>query len=384
MRILYDHQAFTYQKFGGVSKCFSELIANMPPEVKTKIAVRESDNVHLLESDLSTGIKRAKMDYRRWKNIFPFKGSGIILRSLDKLGILRTAETENLKYSIELLKKKEYDVFHPTFFDPYFLKYIENKPWVLTVHDMMPELFPKYFKQDDMQIEFKKKYLNQAAAIIAVSENTKKDIVRHLGISEERITVVYHGGPTREIVKAPSLIAAPYFLYVGAREYYKNFPQTLEDFADFHHNYAEVKLVCTGSGFTSLEKKRIQELGLSDAILHICANEHEMKVLYANAVAFIYPSLYEGFGMPILEAFAYGCPALLNHRSCFPEIAANAGVYFDSEPGKSNLSEIMKKIYLLSNEDRKVIAERGFDRLRDFSWKTSAEKLANVYRDICL
>ena len=86
--------------------------------------------------------------------------------------------------------------------------------------------------------------------------------------------------------------------------------------------------------------------------------------------------------MPILEAFAYGCPVLLNNKSCFPEIASDAGIYFESEPGKSNLPEVLDKIYSLSIEERNIIIERGFVRLRDFSWEKSAEKLASVYRNI--
>ena len=382
MKILYDHQAFTFQRFGGVSKCFCELIGNMPDDVEAQIAVRESDNVHLRESQLCTAIGEPGMNIRKWKAMLPFKGSGLIYRTLMRMGCLTTAETMNKACSEELLRKGDFDVFHPTFFDPYFLRYIGKKPWVITVHDMMPELFPEYFGLKNEQIVFKKKYLNEAAAIIAVSEQTKKDVVRLLGIREEKITVVYHGGPEREEIKSPSMIDAPYILYVGTRNAYKNFPQTLADFADFHRLHPEVKLVCTGGDFTVVEQAMIEKLNIKEAVAHVAANDREMKVLYAHAVAFVYPSLYEGFGMPILEAFAYGCPVLLNHRSCFPEIAADAGIYFDSEPGKSNLTEMMERVYRFSDEERKAWVEKGYQRLGDFSWKASAEKLAGVYREV--
>ncbi len=382
MKILFDHQAFTFQRFGGVSKCFCELISNMSSDIDTEIAVKESDNVHLIESALCHDIKQPKMNRRKWKGLFPFKGSGVAFRTLAKIGLLTASEEVNQKYSIEKIKKGDFDVFHPTFFDPYFLKYIGDKPWVITVHDMMPELFPEYFNQRNEQIVFKKKYLGKAAAIVAVSEQTKADLVRLLGISKERITVVYHGGPKKEYVGEPSMIDAPYFFYVGTREAYKNFPQTLVDFADFHQMHPEVKLVCTGGCFTLVERKMIEKLNIVDAVIHIRANGHDMKVLYAHAVAFIYPSLYEGFGMPILEAFAYGCPVLLNNKSCFPEIAADAGIYFESEPGKSNLVRIMEYIYSLSEVERKEIVEKGYLRLGDFSWEKSAEKLANLYSKV--
>lgn len=382
MKILYDHQAFTFQRFGGVSKCFCELISNMPANVKTEIAVRESDNVHLREAHLCPHVAEPIMNWRKWKSMFPFKGSGLLLRILQGIRLLPATEVRNERYAIQLLKQGDFDVFHPTFFSPYFLKYIGKKPWVITVHDMMPELFPEYFGTSDEQIVFKRKYLSQASAIVAVSEQTKADIVRLLGIPKERITVVYHGGPDREDISEASLIDAPYFLYVGTRAGYKNFPQTLVDFADFYMKHTDVKLVCTGDKFTHEELAMIDKLGIKDAFVQIHADDKEMKLLYAHAIAFVYPSLYEGFGMPILEAFAYGCPVLLNHRSCFPEIATDAAIYFDSEPGKSNLPETMEKIYCASNGERQDIINKGYQRLADFSWKKSAEKLAKLYNDV--
>lgn len=383
MKILYDYQAFTFQRFGGVSKCFCELIANMPSEVETKIAVKESENVHLWSTHLNLpSLKKPNWNLRKWKVKYPMRGSRKVYNFLMRMRLLETEETKNYSYVIQLLKEGDYDVFHPTSFNPYFLKYIGNKPWVITVHDMMPELFPQYFNQNDQQIAFKKKYLNSASAIIAVSKQTKKDIIRLLNISEEKITVVYHGGPEKEVITEPSLVDAPYFLYVGTRNGYKNFPQTLSDFSVFNKLHPKVKFVCTGGDFTLVEKKMIAKLGLEDMVVHFYADEHDMKVLYSNAIAFIYPSLYEGFGMPILEAFAYGCPVLLNNKSCFPEIAAEAGIYFDSEPGRSNLPAAMEKTYSLSNDEKNKIIETGYRRLDCFSWKRSAKMLAAVYSNV--
>ena len=380
MKVLYDHQAFTFQRFGGVSKCFCELISNMPADISTEIAVKESENVHLMESHLCPLIKMPKLNHSKWKKMFPFKGSGIIYRILMRLGLISTQETVNKHYAIQKLKEQHFDVFHPTFFDSYFLKYIGNKPWVITVHDMMPELFPDYFNQNDEQIQFKRKYLNKASAIVAVSEQTKKDIVRLLNIPAEKITVIYHGGPKREAVNNPSIVDSLYILYVGTRNAYKNFPQTLKDFAAFHNKHSEVKMVCTGGGFTADERKMIEDLKVKDAVLHIPASGFEMKILYAHALAFVYPSLYEGFGMPILEAFAYGCPVLLNNKSSFPEIASDAGIYFESEPGKSNLPEVLERFFSINNQERKRIISKGYKRLEFFSWDMSVKKLINLYK----
>lgn len=383
MKILYDHQAFTMQKYGGVSRCFCELISQMPDGVETEIAVKQSDNVHLLESHLCEGLlDPLSINSRTWKEKFRFRGSGKIFDALSKCGLLRTMDEANLKYSIAKLKAGDYDVFHPTFFDSYFLQLVGNKPWVFTVHDMMPEIFTDYFKADNFQTVFKRKYLSQAAHIIAVSEYTKKDLVRIMNVSEERITVIYHGGPERETIDEPRSIDRQYFLYVGNRSAYKNFPQTLVDFADFHSYHPDVSLVCTGADFTAKEKQIMRSLGIANAVEHISVNDKQIKNLYANAIAFVYPSLYEGFGMPILEAYAYGCPVLLNDKSCFPEIAADAALYFDSANGKSDLAEKFAEIYTLSAEERQNVITKGYDRLACFSWKDSAEKLAQVYENV--
>ena len=379
MKVLYDHQAFTFQRFGGVSKCFCKLIENLPYRVDAKISIVESENMHLRESHLCPNVIEPKINWRKWKQLFPFRGSGIFFRLFTRLGLLKTSESVNERYAIKMLREGDFDLFHPTFFSPYFLKYIGKKPWVITVHDMMPELFPEYFNQNEEQIQFKKKYLNQAAAIVAVSEQTKKDIVRLLGISDDKITVVYHGGPEKEHVNGKSIIDVPYFLYVGTRDAYKNFPQTILDFSVFHKTHPKVKLVCTGSPFSLEERAMLERLGIMEVVEQIYANELEMKSLYAHAIAFVYPSLYEGFGMPILEAFAYGCPVLVNNKSCFPEIAGGAGIFFDSVPGKSNLLHALEYIYSLSDAERKYIIEKGYKRLSCFSWSKSAEKLAKVY-----
>lgn len=383
MKILYDHQAFTFQKFGGVSRCFCELILHMPHGVETEISVKQSDNVHLLESHLcDEQLDPISMNFRRWTEKYPFRGSSRIYSVLRKWGILRTMENANLKYSCDKLKEGDFDVFHPTFFDPYFLPLIGHQPWVFTVHDMMPEIFTEYFKKDNNQTLFKRRYLFQADHIIAVSENTKKDLMRIIGVSEDHITVIYHGGPVRERINTPRMIAQPYFLYVGTRNAYKNFPQTLIDFANFHASHPDVMLICTGGSFTTNEKQMIKSLDVVDGVKHINANDEQMKNLYANALAFVYPSLYEGFGMPILEAYAYGCPVLLNNKSCFPEIAADAAIYFDSIEGRSNLDEKMAEIYGMSVYERENIIEKGYARLEKFSWKASADKLSKVYDSV--
>ena len=382
MKILYDHQAFTYQKWGGVSKSFCELITHRPMGMNYEISVVESDNVHLRESHLVDYILPVSRDLASFHSKHSFLGREKIYNFLGELGFMHTAEVANKHNSISVIKKGDYDVFHPTFFDNYFLPYLHGKPFVLTVHDLMPELFGWYSK--DPQIVNKPELCEEASAIIAVSENTKKDLCRIYKVPENKVHVIYHGFPEelKPISKDNRVVENPYFLYVGRRDGYKNWQQTIKDFAEFHRNHPEVMMICTGAAFSEQETQLLRELHIDNVVRAIFASDIQMANLYANSIAFIFPSLYEGFGMPILESFAYGCPTLLNNKSCFPEIGGDAAIYFDSEQGKSNLLQKMEDAYSMTSAEREDIKAKGIQRLKKFSWSKSSEMLFNIYKGL--
>lgn len=157
MKVLYDHQAFTMQYFGGVSKCFCELISHFPDSVEAEIGIVQSNNVHLKQSGLCSKLQPVGMDSYKFGERYNFRGNYRLYCVMNKLfPSLPTTENINKLKSMELLKSGEYDVFHPTFFDSYFLPFLNGKPFVLTVHDMMPEIFPQYFGRDNIQIKEKR------------------------------------------------------------------------------------------------------------------------------------------------------------------------------------------------------------------------------------
>lgn len=382
MKVLYDYQAFTMQHFGGVSKCFCELLMHKPKDLDYEIAISQSNNSHLIDSNLVDNLVYPAMDYQVFAKRFPHLAKHKIYKLLNILGLIKGAEKLNKKESILKLKEKKFDVFHATFFDDYFLPYIGDKPFVITVHDMMPEIFPDYFKKPNPETKRKKELCEKAAAVIAVSENTKKDLIRIMDIPEEKIHVIYHGGPNIDNSFSLPLVRGEYFLYVGQRDAYKNFHQTLMDFSLFHRLFPLVKLVCTGKPFSSSENKLIRELELRQNVIYIRPTDIELLNLYHYAIAFIYPSLYEGFGMPILEAFACGCPVLLNNKSCFPEIAGDAALYFESDASNSTLVDCLIQIYKMNRNDREALVKNGYRRLACYNWTQSSLLLYNIYKKI--
>lgn len=382
MKILYDYSAFTYQKFGGVSKCFCELITRFPSNVKYEIAIKQSDNIHLRESGLVANLEHITFDYSNFICEKNFKGKYNLYHWLSKnLPFFPSADAVNMNYSIDRIIHGDYDIFHPTGFGTYFLPYIGKTPFVYTIHDMTTEIFSssKGMKKQTAAIH---EIAKRAAHIVAVSQNTKNDVMRLVGIPDEKITVIYHGGPNIKDIKQSPIIDTPYFLYVGARQSYKNFPETLMAFARFCGSRKNVKLVCTGPDFNKKEIEMVKVLGLKGSVIHYFASNEELENLYAHALAFVYPSLYEGFGMPILEAYSYGCPVLVSNKSCFPEIAGQAAIYFEADSEKSNMEIAFEKIWNMSKTDRCSLINEGYCRLQMFSWDKAAKQLENVYRSV--
>lgn len=374
MRVLFDYQAFLMQKYGGVSRCFAELIPFLSSNIHWTIGIKQSENIYLTKNKLVSDIESIKLSFETFFPSINFRGKGRIYKLSEKVFRLPSALRLNKKESIDLLKSGVVDIFHPTYYDDYFLAYIKDTPWVLTIHDMIPELFG----MDEWQVEKKKKLASLASHIVAVSENTKKDIIKILGIPEEKISVVYHAN---SLTIPENVIAGynyPYLLYVGSRVCtYKNFFYFLNEVAGVLKEYKDLRLICTGSPFTNEEHYLLNKLQISSQVIHKYASDDELYNLYHHALAFIYPSSYEGFGIPILEAFFADCPVVLNNASCFPEIAKDAALYFEATEG--SLRSVLERVINLSEDERQVLVEKGRKRLSSFSWEESAKQLESVY-----
>ncbi len=383
MNILFDSQAFDMQTIGGVSRSFVELYSNFPKDINCRIGVMESNNIYL--QNLGFPYRGQKYDNFFFKRTFPGKGrlfnlyNSIIRRNYWGNGY-------NRSYCKELLSKGNIDIFHPTFFDDWFLPYLDDIPFVLTIHDMIPERFPQFFREDDFQILMKRKLAPLASRIIAVSEYTKQDIVEILKVPEEKVKVVYHGANriNGEISDSP-IYAFPYILYIGSRYGYKNFIPFLTSCAVVFEKHKDFKLVCTGTDFTSEELSKISELKMTSKVIHrFVKTDEELMNLYHHAFCFVYPSLYEGFGIPILEAYQAGCPVMLNRRSCFPEVAGDSAIYFDMDEKGSDFVEQFEQLYNDYSLKKEELIKKQNIRLKRYSWKHSAEKLADIYRSILI
>ena len=376
MKVLYDYQAFYMQKYGGVSNSFVQLIKNLPVDVNYDISIKESANEHLLKSNLvETSPLNITSD--NFISLKHFKGKERLYNIVSSMFPSLTSLGHNRKYSINSIKKGNFDIFHPTFYDNYFLPYLCGKPYVLTIHDMIPEKMG--FPTKDMQIVNKRELIKNASHVIAVSEKTKEDIIEILKVPESKVSVIYHGAPEFVNSMSTPIVNKRYMLYVGKRDPYKNFLPMVEALTPVFKRHPDLFMICTGPQFTEKELSLFCTNGIRENIIHFQVDDKMLMNLYCYAECFIYPSLYEGFGIPILEAYKAKCPVLLNRKSCFPEIAQDAALYFNLDQNNSDLESVMECFLQTTSTERQMIINRQNARLSEFSWKKSAGQLRDVY-----
>jgi glycosyltransferase involved in cell wall biosynthesis len=388
MKLLYDHQIFYRQNYGGVSRYFCELMDqfSMDPETNFTLSLRYVQNDNLSQFP--------QLDkYWSKKNYFLYNNE--IISSIQKkirfnsVNFALNFLINNQGESIRSLNKQDFDIFHPTYYEPYFLKYLQKKPYVLTVYDMIHEIFPNYFKTNDQTKVWKKQLIENAGAVIAISENTKQDILKFTNIDPNLIHVIYLGNPfehstiTSQIDLCLDLqsFEKPYLLFVGGRPAYKNFDFFIESIAGTLCDHEDLHVVCAGGvPFSSKEKEVFKELHILEKVHHKKINESILKNLYKNARAFVFPSLYEGFGLPVLEAFSCGCPAIISNSSSLPEIGGDGAGYFN--PNDTESIRIAIERVLFDDRYREDLIQKGFERQKFFSWEKTAGSTKNVYNTV--
>lgn len=367
MKVLYDHQTFSLQRFGGISRYFSELIGHF-----------DSCSDCGIEPDLALWINRN--EYIRSYRNDPFF-DGLYPHSLNFPGKNRITHLLNLPRSLSAIGKGNFDVFHPTYYYDYYLNTLK-KPYVITVYDMIHERFPDYLVRDPIR-KTKRLVVEKADRIITISEHTKKDLVELFGIPGDRIRVVYLSASLDGFLPSKDLPLpdSDFLLFVGNRDGYKNFPFFVGAVAPFLHENKRIFLYCAGGGrFSEKETALLNEYGLVGRTIQREVGDSELKFLYQKARVFVFPSLYEGFGIPVLESMNNGCVPLLANSSSLPEIGGEAAFYFDPKNERGFLSALESAWKDGAKRDSTLRA--GKKRAADFSWKTTAEKTAEVYRSL--
>jgi len=372
MKIIYDPQIFSAQKYGGVSRYYCEIasrIARIPGfDVSIAAPMHVNEYLRHVPRGIVSGFRAPDIDMLHTG--YP----RLMLRVLSfLLGdiMLRTARP---------------DIVHETYFSPYRLGGRRARR-VLTIYDMIHEKFTSSFPHADKTAGYKKIAAERADHVICISESTRRDVIDILGLAPEKTSVVYLGfdlmntqGADVEQLTLPA--APPFLLYVGNRGGYKNFLLLLEAFGASHLLKSEYKLICFGGGeFNQQELTMMRKLGLdNDQVIQLSGNDKMLAGYYEHACAFIYPSQYEGFGIPPLEAMAHDCPVICSNTSSIPEVVGDAGEYFDPIDPQSLIAAVERVIPSVSR--REVLVKNGRERLKYFSWERCAAETINIYKQL--
>jgi len=363
MKILYDHQTFTIQQYGGISRYFYELISRTNIDFEGKLSCLLSNNTYLTS------------DKKKWTNTFFSKK--------DFSGKIKLMNIVNESHSLSNIKKYNFDLFHPTYYSKYFLESIGDKPFVITFYDMIHEKFSSDFNELKLNkniFYIKRLLIEKAKRVISISEQTKKDIIELYNIPGDNIDVVYLGNSLINInFNTTRLFDKDYILFVGNRGTYKNFFRFVKSIRKLLIIY-DLHLVCAGGGeFTKDEILFLKTLEINNRVtFRRIQNDNELANYYTNALFFSFPSLYEGFGIPVLEAFASKTPLLLSNSGSLPEVAAYAGDYFNPTD-ENSIYQATENLINDSNRRNKLI-ELGTERLTNFSWDKTFVETMKVYQ----
>ncbi len=294
---------------------------------------------------------------------------------------------------LKILNKENCDIVHfPHFNVPIFY----NKPYVVTIHDLTLSIFPgqkmtRWYHRLAYNWTIKNA-VNKSKNIIAVSENTKKDIVKYLNINEDKIRVIYNGISEKfRLIEDPSFlqktlnkynIKDQFLLYTGVWRNHKNLPRLLEAFKIIKEKGLNLKLVITGKEDPHYPEVRqtVKSLKLENEVIFPgLVTEEELINLYNSALFYVFPSLYEGFGLPPLESMKCGTPVLASNVSSIPEICGKENALFFNPEDSGDIAEKIYSLYKDADLQAELITG-GYIRAGQFSWSGTAKQ---TYKLIC-
>jgi glycosyltransferase involved in cell wall biosynthesis len=362
VRIAVDHQVTSLQDAGGMSRYHYELAR--------QLRGREGVAMDLLLGGESSVLPFAELE-----------GDGVRVegwKSRLRPGYPRYAMNALWTAAIAPLRGR-YDVYHASYqrWEPS----IRHRALVATHHDATQERFPELFRNAAAIRARKGRLYRRADLVICVSESARKDLQEIYGVEEARTRLVHHGVT---LVAGTTAFddgdARHYVLYVGSRSAYKNFLALLQAFAAAESARSMRLVVAGGGAWNDAERAAIAEQGLEGRVTLLPrVDEARLGALYRGAALFVYPSLYEGFGLPPLEAMSAGCPVLVSRTSSLPEICGDAAHYFDPA-AKGALEQELERL-LGDTALRIAKVDAGRARVGRYTWESAASGTLAVYRE---
>jgi glycosyltransferase involved in cell wall biosynthesis len=372
LRVMFDSQIFCHQRFGGISRYVCNLALEMQRMAGVRPLIVAPFHFNEYLDSLPTSLVRGRRV--RWME-----------------GLTALA------YGLSVLPGKiaargfKPDILHNTYYFP--VKPPPGARGILTVYDMIHEKYPQYFAASPFIKRIKAASVAAADHVICISHSTRRDLLATYDIPEERVSVTHLGfDPLESLLTGESssdfkvrVLGAdvPYLLYVGSRASYKNFQGLLDAYAASARMRSNFFLLCFGGGgFTDAEQAAISKAGVEGRVGYLGGSDAVLAASYAHASLFVCPSLYEGFGIPVLEAMSLECPVACSNSSSLPEVVGDAARLFDPLDRDSIRSAL--ESVLDSPSAATGLKERGRIRRQMFSWRSCAENTIDIYRRVLI
>jgi glycosyltransferase involved in cell wall biosynthesis len=372
LKVVIDGIIYRLQSTGGISRLFSEIlprICELDESVEMTIFTsgllgqQPPGHPHILHRRIPD-ISNVLRVFAQWQSV---------RNRIEKIGFKRWIGDGKDK------------IWHSTY---YTMPRSWEGPQVVTVADMIYERFPDLFSGpgSDQFREQQKRCAKTADVVLCISEATKKDVEEIYHVDPHRLHVVHLACSEifRPLIESDfhrsgQAVRQPFFLYVGSRAHYKNFSWFINAYSRWNDK-KEVRLLVVGPKWTKEEYKELNELGIEDRVDIVSdAQDETLCSLYNQAAAFIYPSLYEGFGIPLLEALACGCPVIASRIPTSVEVAGQCPIYFELDQEDSIITAFDTALTEGPNCHR---TREGLERAKEFSWDKTARGTLDVYRSL--
>jgi glycosyltransferase involved in cell wall biosynthesis len=368
VQVTFDDEIFYLQRRGGISRYFASLIEQFNSQdalgVEAELATTRTDNEMLLSTLHERNFKPIRRTTRG------------IRRITSKSGVLNDAL---ITWQSEALDQSVGSILHATYWAPRKSDLRRHQHLAVTVMDLIPELMgsASYLGRHGNRGEL----LKRASVIFTISETTR-NLLQELFPSIDSPIITTHLGVNLQVFtpigKGEEKVPFPYILFVGKRDGYKRFDIAVKAAAILRNQGFDVGLIAVGASPTLLESRFMEAHLPHDRFDFQKANDTQLGMLYRNAELFIFPSNIEGFGLPILEAMASGCPAVLSDIPIFREVAEESALYATANDPDSFSAQMVR--ILNDGAQKQLLVGLGLDRVRGFSWAKTAELTANGYR----